>query len=392
MIHFVVTEEGSYSIRWYLAEEGAALADRMQIVLYEDLPRMGRLPLGTWVLTELDRLDAHQRELARIVAGRLRAAGNGVRLLNDPERVRLRLDLLRAARASDAIDYRAWPVHDLLFDAQPATPTADSRAIPATSLRYPVFVRFGNQHIGNLTPLLDSPKSLAAGLGELAATGVPRDDLIVVEFCETAGGDGIYRKYAAYNMDGRIIAKALEQSLEWMVKWKYRIFDRVRADEEIEYCRTNPHEAWIREMFALARIDYGRIDYGLVNGRPVLWEINTNPTIGRGPERADPQTDAVVAYKEMIAPARTEFHAAFEEAWSALDTPTPADAGIELSVPDDLVRAIERGAKQRRNAERRSALVNVVARQFWVRPVTRAVKWALTPIMAARVRAESRRI
>ena len=32
-------------------------------------------------------------------------------------------------------------------------------------------------------------------------------------------------------------------------------------------------------MFAIARIDYGRIDYGIVGGRPQVYEINTNPTV-----------------------------------------------------------------------------------------------------------------
>ena len=49
-----------------------------------------------------------------------------------------------------------------------------------------------------------------------------------------------------------------------------RIFDRERADEELRYCEANPHEAWIAEMFRLARIDYGRIDYAVQAGVPRL--------------------------------------------------------------------------------------------------------------------------
>ena len=70
MIHFVVTEKGSFSVRFYLAEDGSTLADRFRIVLYDELAQSRRLPLGAWVFTELDQLDAPGRELATRVAER----------------------------------------------------------------------------------------------------------------------------------------------------------------------------------------------------------------------------------------------------------------------------------------------------------------------------------
>jgi hypothetical protein len=107
--------------------------------------------------------------------------------------------------------------------------------------------------------------------------------LLVVEFCDTKDEHGIYRKYSAYKIRDRVVPRYVECSRDWMVKWDWRIFDRVRADEEIRYLETNPHDAWIREIFEVAGIDYGRVDYGVLDGIPQVWEINTNPTIGRGP-------------------------------------------------------------------------------------------------------------
>ncbi|HET7374663.1 MAG TPA: hypothetical protein VFJ20_14845 [Gemmatimonadaceae bacterium] len=389
MIHFVVTEKGSFSIRSYLTGEGSTLADRMQIVLYDELARSRRLPLGTWVFTELDQLDAPGRELATLVAERLGVEHIGVRVMNDSRQVRLRTDLLRAAHSAGVNEHRAWPAIHVLFAShagtRPPPAPADSPTISAVSLRYPVFVRFANQHVGNLTPLLDSPRALAEGLASLATRGFPRRDLLVVEFADTKDEHGVYRKFSAYKVGERILPKALEQSRDWMVKWEYRIFDRVRADEELAYCETNPHEAWIREMFSLARIDYGRIDYGILAGRPRLWEINTNPTIGRGPNRNKPRKPEVVEYKAMIAPARASFYENFQQAWAAIDTPTTESAGVDIAVPSALLRAIERGARQRRNAERVGSLLHVVARQPWVRPMTHVVKRALAPLMAGRL-------
>ncbi len=371
MIHFVVTEKGSFSIRGYLTEDGLALAGRMRVVSYKELAHMRRLPLGTWVFTEPDQLDAPRRELATLVAERLTAQGAGVRILNDPRQVRLRAELLGAAHAVGVNEHRAWPATD----------------VPLESLRYPVFVRFADQHIGNLTPLLHSPPSLAEALATLGADGKPRDELLVVEFADTKDEHGIYRKYSAYNVGGRIIAKALEQSRDWMVKWDNRVFDRQRADEELAYCETNPHEEWIREMFLLARIDYGRIDYGVLRGKPQLWEINTNPTIGRGPNRNKVRRPEVVEYKKMIASARATFYETFVDAWTAIDTPADDAAGVDVTIPPAIVRSIDRTERQRRTAERIGSLLDAVARQRWMRPMTRVVKHALAPIMAARLRA-----
>jgi hypothetical protein len=385
VIHFVVTEKGSFSIRFYLAEDGRTLADRIRIVLYDALARSRRLPLGTWVFTELDQLDAPGRELAKRVAERLCAEHAGVRLMNDPRQVLLRTDLLRAAHRAGVNDHRVWPATDVRFGSHDGARPADVPTISAEALRYPVFVRFANQHVGNLTPLLESPRALVDALASLAAGGVSRRELIVVEFADTKDEHGVYRKFSAFKVGDRILPKALEQSRDWMVKWERRIFDRVRAEQELAYCETNPHETWIREMFALARIDYGRIDYGILGGRPQLWEINTNPTIGRGPNRNKTRKPEVVEYRAMIASARASFYEQFQRAWTAIDTPTSDTAVVDIDVPQALVRAMERGAKQRRNAERVGSLLNAVVRQPLVRPVARAVKRALAPLMAARL-------
>jgi hypothetical protein len=88
----------------------------------------------------------------------------------------------------------------------------------------------------------------------------------------------------------------------------------------------------------------------------------------------------------MIAPMRALFYERFQQAWTDVDTPASDDESVELAVPDELARAIEHAERHRRNTERVSSLVNVVARQPWVRPVTRVVKRVLEPLIAAQLR------
>jgi len=74
----------------------------------------------------------------------------------------------------------------------------------------------------------------------------------------------------------------------------------------------------------------------------------------------------------------------------AVDKPTNEGEGVALDVPDTLRRALERSRKQRRNAERLSILLNFVKRQRGGYRITHAVRRALTPLVAARLRAGPR--
>ncbi len=385
MIYFVVGAAGSFSMRYYLEEEGRALHDRVRVILYEELVRLRELPLGTWVFTEIDRIRPPERELVDTVCEHLGAATAGVRLLNQPRHVRLRTELLRAASDAGINRFRTWPAPGVRF----ATAERASRevgGIAAAALRYPVFVRYANRHVGSLTPLLDSPRALGEALASLVAGRRRLDELLVVEFCDTKDEHGVYRKYSAFNVGDRILPRYLECSRDWMVKWHHRIFDRERAELEAHYLQTNPHEEWIREMFRLAGIEYGRIDYGMLGGEPQMWEINLNPTIGRGPGPRVPQPADVVAYKQMLAPAFGAFYAGFRDAWVAIDSPGDRNAVVELRVSRGLRRAVERSVRQRRRAARVGALVDAIARQRWLRPVTRSVKGALDRVAGARLR------
>ena len=84
----------------------------------------------------------------------------------------------------------------------------------------------------------------------------------------------------------RILPRHLFFSRHWVVK-DWSVLDDALLREEQQYLATNPHERQLREIFAAARIEYGRIDYSLRDGEMQVWEINTNPIIiGMGPARA----------------------------------------------------------------------------------------------------------
>ena len=62
----------------------------------------------------------------------------------------------------------------------------------------------------------------------------------------------------------------------------------MRDRDRHNFVRTKAARQRCKLLFDLARIDYGRIDYSVVDGRIQVWEINTNPMILIPRDRDDP--------------------------------------------------------------------------------------------------------
>jgi hypothetical protein len=105
-------------------------------------------------------------------------------------------------------------------------------------------------------------------------------------------------------------------SYNWVTKSQGRLIDTNTAREELEYPKSDPHAQWLRETFALANIQYGPIDYGLRDGKPQVWEINTNPKIIRTAD-SDPLTEEQVRVRD---PIRQHFFPRFRAALEAIDS------------------------------------------------------------------------
>ncbi len=237
------------------------LLRRLRLLSYEEAFRLKALPVGSYIFTDLDRLNPEQTERAAILWDTLRSSGHGLKILNHPVRSMRRFELLRQLRERGINDFDACR----LTDRRP--------------VRFPVFIRSETEHLGSLTPLLRSPEELEAAIEKLAADGKSRDDKIIVEYLDVADARGLYHRYGAYMIGARIFAGNLFFSRDWMVKRREPEFahgEFLAADDR--YVAANPHEAMLRPIFALARVEYGRLDYAMVNGRMQVFEVNTNPT------------------------------------------------------------------------------------------------------------------
>jgi len=253
MITILVTREHVRTVRTFLVGRGRALRRRLRYDTYEKAFARRRHPRATYIFADLERLTESQRARAAELHDQLGAFPR----LNHPRDSLLRpalLDRLHRDRANR-------------FCAYPYPGTGELR--PG---RWPVFLRGANDHDGARTGLLPDPAALAAaGIHDPA-------DTLVVEFVDTRGPDGLYRKYSAFRIGEAIFPRHLFFSGDWMVKEADHV-DAATVREELAYVAGRDHEAELRAVFDSANIRYGRIDYALLDQEPQVWEINTNPMI-----------------------------------------------------------------------------------------------------------------
>ena len=336
MIHYVVPRQGAFTFQYFIEDWAGPAADRFAIIPAEEFVQRTSFEPGTYVFA-VDDIEPAERRLFVHLWDQLAGASPRTRVLNDPARTLGRLQLLHAMAGVGRNDFRAvsaseWPV----------------------SVRYPVFIRDRERHNGALTPLLLSPAEVARRLRWFEWKGYRREDLLVVEYCETADVHGVYRKYSAYVVGDRIIPRCIEFGAQWMVKHDIRMFDEARLREEQEYVEGNPHEVWLREIFALANITYGRADYTLKGGAPQLFEINLNPTVGRFRPKGEDPDETLRLRAKRRATAET-FYAAFNAAWAALDAETTGSDPLTVTADPDLAAAAARERRVKTGRDRRRA-------------------------------------
>jgi hypothetical protein len=326
MIHFVVPAAHVAMMREYLDLWGKDVADRLRITPCESLPGATTIAAGTYVLAALDQ---HSPAMAAFILAFHDAlvSRHDVRFLNHPTRTLQRFALLNELHSLGRNSFRAVRVSGELG-----------------ALRYPVFVRSETTHDGALSPLVHTPAELEAAVGRALVHGYSAKSLLIVEFCDTADADGYYRKYSAFVVGGHVVQRSLSYSRTWMLKFQGSEFSSRMAQEEQDYVLGNPHESELRELFSIAHVDYGRMDYAVKDGRIQTWEINLNPTIGRGLRASTGKVPPDVA--AIRVPTKEHFYRRFREAWDSVNLTVPGDAPLPLTIDERIVRSAlaDRGA------------------------------------------------
>jgi hypothetical protein len=268
MITFLGTEDGIQSIRGNHPMVDPATRDRIEVETYRDAIRRSDWYGGAIIFGDLERLYASELPDVAELWQRLSQASVPVRLLNNPARTLRRFALLRKLQTAGINDFDVWRADEM-----------------RPGIRFPVFLRGERDHNGPLTPLLSDRTELDEAVEALAERGVALNQILVVEFCETRSPDGLYRKMGTFRVGERFINRNIFCCSNWCVKGTGDPIDARHSrsalmDEEEAFIFDAEIPTAIPEIFRLAAIDYGRIDYALQDGRIRVWEINTNPVLG----------------------------------------------------------------------------------------------------------------
>jgi hypothetical protein len=298
LIRIVLTRDHAYTVATYLASSTAAKAGPVQALPYEDLLRRSELPRATYILTDFDRLSESRRRQVNEIGGVLDA--HGVRRLNRPADWLSRRELLARLHAEGINPFRAFRLAELPRD-----------------LRYPVFLRLENDHKGARGGLLENRAELDAAVGRLRKRGGHPRDMLVVEFSETTDEQGRYRKYAAFRVGQHIIPRHVFFGPGWMLKTMV-LAGEAELEEEWAYAQANPHADEIREIFELAGVEYGRMDYAVVGDRIRVWEINPMIAAPNDPPHGVRAQTAQLFAQRLGA------------AWASIDTP---EGGSPVALP-----------------------------------------------------------
>lgn len=325
-MYYLVNQQHDYTVRGYLqSPRSQDLSCSIRLLYYRQLRKLHELPSGTYIFSDHERLSPNQTRLAVSLWNQL-AGKPGMRLLNNPSLVWRRYELLRRLFELGRNQFNVYRLDE-----------------PRSQIRFPVFVREEREHNGSLTELIHSPGELDKELQRLLSPlqKYQPDDLLIVEFCDVRNSDGIFVKYSAARIGDRILSRYLQTSKDWKIKLANSIVDKDSRALECDFIRSNPYEDRVREIFDLAHIDYGRLDYGLLGDQLQVWEINTNPMMAGMPANKG-EPEVAMARTALLEPGRRLFHQAMRDAFEVIESPAQDHQPIPLSFPDSTVRAIRR--------------------------------------------------
>jgi hypothetical protein len=260
MIIFLTTRGHEFGVK-LLVEKAFPNLPECRTMTYEDMFLAKSLPAATYVFCDIERLAPWE---TRVAAERYRAfKAAGLRCLNDPARVMVRREFLRKLFRRKMNPFNVYP--------------ADLRPKPK---RFPVFIRSEAEHQQVFLDLLPDQATLDRKLRELRQQGWALRHLLVVEFAATPIAPGAWQRTGTFRIGDALSVDSFAIENHWRVANGTKgLATEAMFQAESDAIHSNALAEAVRPAFAMAEIEYGRCDHATHEGREVIFEINTNPTI-----------------------------------------------------------------------------------------------------------------
>jgi hypothetical protein len=261
VIVHLATEAGRRTLA-HVSDRSKPLGSAIEVVQYRQIPERSSWPRGLYLFTDMERATEEETRLAVRLHGALQGHEGAVRTLNHPTDHLKRFDLLRTLYEAGVNDFNVYRASEV-----------------GEEIRYPAFLRYTDRHIGPLTPLLHTRAELDAALSGLVDAGHPIDRLLAVEYLDTSDAEGVFAKYGAFRFGPHVVAGHMFASAGWNAKRESDRRDLV-GSREVEWLQSFAERDQVLAAFQVARLEYGRMDYAIKEGRVQVWEINDNPSMG----------------------------------------------------------------------------------------------------------------
>lgn len=333
MLAFVISEDHQYAVRDVLETRSHPLHESVFILSYAEFLRLRMLPVATYLFLDIERLTPlrYRGSIARLAA--LRAVRPDLKVLNQPDGIVDRMTIMARLSAAGINDFRLLPLDT-----------------PAAELRFPVFLRGVQDHDGPKSQLLYTAEDLARAI---AALPTP-EGYAITEYVDARNAEGLHEKRSYMRIGARLFPAARDVSRHWVCKGEHGDPEGVpQPDREMAFLQGTEDAEVMARAFAATAIDYGRADYALVNGRPQIFEINTNPWLEppeNVPAAARGGAQTIIDY--------------YLDALLALDAESGIAAPEWVAVPGAISLA-------QRNLQRRGLVHTALRRLGWLHRETR---------------------
>jgi glutathione synthase/RimK-type ligase-like ATP-grasp enzyme len=274
---------------------------RVYTVVAEGYQPWLQLPAHHLVFNGIGDVD---RSVEPLRAAREIVAQSGAPVINHPDAV------LATGRAN--VTERLAAIPGVIAPRTIALPRAwvTAEELTLRGLRFPLLLRSPGYHTGNHFAWVEAPAELDA-----VRDSLPGIELLAIEYLDGRGPDGMYRKYRALFIGGKLYPLHLAIS----PRWKVHYFSADMADradhraEEAAYL--NGMEATLganglatlEQIAASLALDYGGIDFGLdAAGNVLLYEANATMAVFPPPPderfayRRAPVERVIAAIRQLI--------------------------------------------------------------------------------------------
>ena len=307
MLIFATTHGHDYTVGTLTDGSFDAPLPTVAAMTYDNLWRAEDFADATYIFSDLERLVPWELQLASALYRALRAAG--MRCLNDPARVMARYELLRTLARIKFNPFEAY--------------RAEDRPRPK---HFPVFIRAESDHLRPLRGLIHTQVALDAALDDIVACGTPLRGLLVIEFCAQPIAPGAWRKFGTFRIGEAMHLDHAVVEDSWLVKYGRAGFSTpAMFQAEYDAVAANSYVERIRPAFEAAGIEYGRADHATVDGREVVYEINTAPYL------FPPHKQRAEIRDRAQALSRARMGSLFHAIDSGDGRPRPVDTGPSLT-------------------------------------------------------------